>query len=429
MRKRIYAMILTVLLAFSMIFPVSARDDMLYIIDQRSCITGVIPELNAKASAITDTYGINVSCLLTESTGGMGTAAYVEQVYKGCFGEEDGIMLIESTGDMEWYLYKSGTAEEIFTVEDEDMLWEAFALRGYYDDSVNDYLDKAHELLEEKTGIVMDEAAMEQQIEESQETEIASESGETETPSGEIPDERLQPRLVDEADLLSDDEESELLAKLDEISERQKCDVAVVTVDSLEGKTAEVYADDYYDYNGYGFGEERDGILLLVSMEDRNWHMSTCGYGITAFTDAGMEYMADKFTPLLSDGFYSDAFIKYAELCDDFITQAKEGKPYDKGNLPKGTISPIWILLSIVIGLVIAYILGTKKKRKLKSVIEQASAQNYTVPGSMMLTVNWDRLVNRTVTTRVIVRDDDDGGSSTHSSSSGTSHGGSGGSF
>lgn len=421
MKKRIVSIFLTVLLALLMVLPVSAVDSMLYIIDQRGCVTGFIPELNAKASVISDTYGFNVSILLTESTGGQGTVAYSEQIYQGCFGEADGIMLIESTEDQEWYLYKSGSAVDLITVEDEDALWAEYDYYGYYDEAVDAYLDKAQEILEVKTGIVMDKAAL-----EAAQAEAQAEAEEPE--AGGIPTERLQSRLVDNGDLLTDSEEEELLAMLDEISERQQCDVVVVTTDSLQGRTAMEYADDFYDYNGYGFGENRDGILLLISMEERDWHMSTCGYGITAFTDAGMDYMADKFTPLLSDGFYSEAFTKYATLCDEFITQAKSGEPYDKGNLPKGTISPVMIPISVLIGIVIAFILGTKKKASLKSVVRKTNARDYAVPGSMILTANWDRLVNKTVTQRKIVKEDS-GGSSTHTSSSGTTHGGSGGKF
>lgn len=43
----------------------------------------------------------------------------------------------------------------------------------------------------------------------------------------------------------------------------------IVTVDSLNGKTVEEYADDYYDDNGYGYGENNSGILFLVAMDDR----------------------------------------------------------------------------------------------------------------------------------------------------------------
>lgn len=46
------------------------------------------------------------------------------------------------------------------------------------------------------------------------------------------------PCLVDNAGLLTDSEQSELLDKLDEISERQQVDIVVVTTDALNGKTS-----------------------------------------------------------------------------------------------------------------------------------------------------------------------------------------------
>ena len=52
-------------------------------------------------------------------------------------------------------------------------------------------------------------------------------------------------------------------------------DLVVVTANTLGGKSPMEYADDYYDYNGY----TDDGALLLVSMEDRDWWISTKGSG------------------------------------------------------------------------------------------------------------------------------------------------------
>ena len=128
-------------------------------------------------------------------------------------------------------------------------------------------------------------------------------SEQTESPSS-IPQQRLLPRLIDQADLLTDLEEDALLTQLNEISERQQCDVAVVTVLSLEGKTSSAYADDFYDYNGYGMGNNDDGILLLISMQDRDWAITTHGFAITAFTDQGQKYMVDRFKNDLSiDGY------------------------------------------------------------------------------------------------------------------------------
>ena len=51
------------------------------------------------------------------------------------------------------------------------------------------------------------------------------------------------PRLADDADLLTDSEEKELNQQLDTVSEEQECDVIVVTVNSLNGKTVEEYSD------------------------------------------------------------------------------------------------------------------------------------------------------------------------------------------
>lgn len=259
-------------------------------------------------------------------------------------------------------------------------------------------------------------------------------SGSLTVTAADIPDSRLLPRLVDEADLLTSEEEEELLEKLDEISERQSCDVAVVTVNSMEGKTTMEYADDFYDYNGYGYGTERDGILLLVSMEDRDWGLSTCGYGITAFTDAGMEYLSGKFLPDLSNGRYSKAFTVFAERCDDYITQARTGEPYDTGNLPHEPVDPVWIPIDVGIGLFLAFVSASRKKLKLKSVKKNVMAHNYVVPGSLVLNRNSDRYINKTVTTRTLTTTTQSSssgsqGSSTHTSSSGTTHGGTSGKF
>lgn len=240
------------------------------------------------------------------------------------------------------------------------------------------------------------------------------------------------PRLVDDADLLTDHEEAVLLSELDEISERQRMDIVVVTTDSLEGKSAMEYADDFYDYNGYGFGNSRDGVLLLISMEDRDWWLSTTGNAIIALTDAGIDYIADRFLPELSDGDYADAFSVYAQLCDEFITQAKTGAPYDVGNMPKEPFEPAWVLFfSIVVGIAVAAAVTGSMKRQLRTVRFQRTANRFVREGSMNVTESQDTFLDMQVyrSEKPRKEDSDSGGSSTHTSSSGTTHGGSGGKF
>ncbi len=236
-------------------------------------------------------------------------------------------------------------------------------------------------------------------------------------------------RVVDMANLLTDSEEAALIEKLDEISLRQNMDVIVATTEDLEAYSIIEYADRLYDNCQFGYGSDKDGLLLLISMEDRDWYISTRGYGITAFTDAGIEYIGEQIKSELSNGNYAAAFTSYAELCDDFITQAQSGKPYDKGSLPRKPLSLIWIPIAIIIGFVIANIVVGNMKSKLKTVRAQASANNYMKSGSMNITDSRDLFLYRTVTRTEKPKESSSSGSSTHTSSSGSTHGGGGGKF
>lgn len=230
--------------------------------------------------------------------------------------------------------------------------------------------------------------------------------------------------LVDEAGLLTDTEAANLEAKLSQISDRHNVDIVIVAVDSTDGKSPMDFADDYYDYNGY----RTDGILLLVSMDDSDWWVSTTGYGITAITDAGLDYMSNRFVPYLSDGEFAQAFEKFVDLCDEFITQAKTGDPYDSHNLPKEPFSLVTnLLIALGIGLVAAWIVTGSMKAKLKTVRQQAKADDYMPPGSLHLTYSRDLFLYTHLDRRE--KPKSSSGSSTHTSSSGTTHGGGGGKF
>ena len=242
-------------------------------------------------------------------------------------------------------------------------------------------------------------------------------------------------RMNDGAQLLTEDEDNELEASLEELSVRQSFDVVIATIDSLDGEgytSMEEYADDLYDYCQFGYGANRDGVLLLISKGDRKWHISTCGYGITAFTDAGIQYLGQQMTPDMADGDYATACRTFIRWTDAYVTAAREGHPYDVNNMPHEPLSILYLGLALVIGLVTALIVTGVMKSQLKSVAPQPDASSYVRQGSMRLTNQHDRFLYRDVhrTERPKASDSSDsGGSSTHTSSSGTTHGGGGGSF
>ena len=254
-----------------------------------------------------------------------------------------------------------------------------------------------------------------------------------------IPEERQAERLVDAAGLLSADDAAELLKKLDEISERQACDVVIVTVNSLEGKTPTAYADDFFDYTGYGYGENDDGILFLISMEERDWAISTYAFGVVAFTDAGQSWMMKQVLPSLSSGNYAAAFNRFADLADDLLTQARNDVPYDERvKMPKAGIDDTSetdedrvgkIAWSLAIAFGLSFIPISVMKAAHKSIHPKNQADDYIRPGSFRLTGSSDTFLYRQISKTRRESQSSSGGSRTHTSSSGRSHGGSSGKF
>lgn len=229
-----------------------------------------------------------------------------------------------------------------------------------------------------------------------------------------IPADRLLPRYTDDADLLTAEGDALILAKLDEISERRQFDVAIHTTNSTGGKSITAYADDFYDYNGFGYGADDDGCLLVVDIEGKDWWISTYGKGIEYITDDDIDYIGDEITGYLSNGDYYSAFDRYADICDDLA----KGPSYN------------WFLgitISVGVGFVIALIVTGVLKGQLKSVRFQPAAKDYLVPGSLNVTTSRDIFLYRNVSRRA--KPKESSGSSTHTSSSGRSHGGGGGSF
>ena len=262
------------------------------------------------------------------------------------------------------------------------------------------------------------------------------------------------PLVIDHADLMTESEQAELEEKLTEISERQEFDVVVLTIVSLDGKTPADFADDYYDYSGYGYGDDRDGCLLLLAMESRDWYISTTGFGITALTDYGIYSIGDEILYDLQNADYYSAFSLYADLVDEYVTDAKYGEAYDVDTDPdfdddyydtdyyetyhyeNRHSTAKGILISAMIALIIAIIVTAIAAGSYKPVKFRKNASNYLVNGSFRLFDSRDNFKYHHVT-KTRINDDSSsshggghsGGSSTHTSSSGTTHGGGGGKF
>ena len=253
--------------------------------------------------------------------------------------------------------------------------------------------------------------------------------------SYEIPSSRQKELLLDKADLLTDDEETDLLELLESVSQKRQCNIVVLTVDDHTGPIQD-YADDYFDYNGFGADYNDSGILFMLSMYDREWAISTSGEAIYAFTDYGQEELIDSMLPYLSDGDYYRAFTTYAEMCDDYLESYENGSAIDVDNAYRSRGSGIKLLLiSLLCGFGSALIPIFFMGSQLKTVHSKANASGYQSHQGLNMRSHEDRYVTTRVTHTPLPKDDDSsrshgsGGSSIHTSSSGHSHGGSHGHF
>lgn len=248
--------------------------------------------------------------------------------------------------------------------------------------------------------------------------------------------------IIDNADLLSASEEASLGVKALALRQKYGMDVVVLTVDSLEGKQPQDYADDYYDYNGYA----DDGVIFLLSMEERDWYISTKGNAIYALTDYGIQQVGESALPYLKNGDYYGAFDAFLAALPTYFSAYSDGSPIDgyadtSGDYYHGDQEDvvyyeqprhvsIWI--SIAIGAVIGAITVLIMRACMNTKRPQRSASSYLNDSSYHLRTNQDLFLYSNVTKTRIQQESSSsggGGSSVHTSSSGSTHGGGGGKF
>lgn len=242
--------------------------------------------------------------------------------------------------------------------------------------------------------------------------------------------------IVDGADLLTEKEADELEKLAEEISDRHRCSVSTVFVKSLGNvRSIQELTDDFFDQNSYGYGNTEDGIMLLVSMAEREFHMSTCGAGIIAFTDAGLDVLEDEFVSRLSKGDYAGAAKRFLNACDRFLTQAETDAPFDIGTImPAKEATPLQLGIALVGGFLLGGLPVMPQKKALKSVKAQTGASTYVQSNGIQLSAREDRFIT-VFTNKVPIpkntgsRGGPHGGSVTHFSSGGHSHGGRSGKF
>lgn len=246
--------------------------------------------------------------------------------------------------------------------------------------------------------------------------------------------------IVDDAGLLYSDEAAVLEEMASALSATYGIDAVILTIDSLGGVSAQDYADDYYDHNGY----REDGVLFLLAMEEREWYISTCGTVIYALTDYGIQQLGEGVLPYLSSGSWYDGFAFFLERLPYYLDAYVSGTPVDgyadySGTYYHGQQDEIVyypqekqpsFLMSLLIGLAVGGITIAIMRSMMNTKRAQRGASVYLKDGSWNLRMHRDIYLYSNVTkTRRQQSSSSGGGSSVHRSSGGRSHGGGGGKF
>lgn len=264
-------------------------------------------------------------------------------------------------------------------------------------------------------------------------------------------------RLIDDASLLSESESEDISKSLDEMSEEKDFDFVIATTANTDGKSSAEYADDLFDYGGFGMGEDgEDGMLLLIDMDNREIWISTRGSGLYIYPDREIDRITDDIWEYVSDGEYYTAFLAFMSSAESVTDE-----PYYSGDAsqvtdidisgiggassaePRGyfeTFTVSWrIIMPLVVGFLIALITVSVMKGQLKSVKRGTNASNYVRSDSFRLDSSTDRFLYSSITKVPRAQSEPGGrgghsngshgsfhGGGTHVSSSGHTHGGGG---
>ena len=262
-----------------------------------------------------------------------------------------------------------------------------------------------------------------------------------------------QPRVFDQAGLFSETEIIQLEEKIAQCRKSTKMDVVIVSAYADGERSAEEYADDYYDYGGFGVGKKASGVLLLYYMDGPGQpggecYISTAGTMINMLTDERIESILDNVYGDLGNRDFAGATEHFLEDVKAYVKEGVESGQYtydrDTGEIVRYHSIRLY---EVAIAMVIAGILAgsvcmdIKKRYAMKQSSREVSnsLQAYRADCAFCFSVAGDKMVNKYVRSVPIPRNTSSGsggrghsGSSSagrstiHTSSSGSSHGGGG---
>ncbi len=234
--------------------------------------------------------------------------------------------------------------------------------------------------------------------------------------------------VTDTAGLLSREELDALSEHAARLEENYHFGIYIITLDDMTGygdDDIEDAAERIYLDNALGVGEDRSGLLLLLSMKDRSWALYAFGYGNTAFTDYGKEYLSGRFLDDFREDSWYDGLTDFQKTCEEMLESAQKGEAVDVNRPPDPPHARVYgILVCVLLGVLIAALITFLLKRQLRSVAKGTQAEAFVSAGGLELSRRQDQYTH-TTQTRIydppVKHDGDSGGGTTTTSRGGSS--------
>lgn len=162
----------------------------------------------------------------------------------------------------------------------------------------------------------------------------------------------LRGRVNDHADLLSAPAEARIEETLGALERDQGAQVAVLTIESLEGEALEDYSLRVAETWRLGRADEDDGALLLIAKADRAMRLEV-GYGLEpVLTDVMSRRILDEIVrPRFRSGDFDGGVERAIEAIDGLIRGTSTLPPPSasnaSGELPPKFFGLVWLLFQV----------------------------------------------------------------------------------
>jgi uncharacterized protein len=113
-------------------------------------------------------------------------------------------------------------------------------------------------------------------------------------------------RVNDFANVIDPATEAAIDRQLDQLEQKTSSEIAVATVESLNGMSVEEYANRLFKQWGVGQAKQDNGVLVVVAPNERDIRIEV-GYGLEGVLPDGLagQVIRDDFTPRFQEGDYS----------------------------------------------------------------------------------------------------------------------------